>query len=465
MSGRRRDPTDINYSSISFNNKSRSPRIRPQYNFYEDGAGGESYATLHLQRQTELDKLHNKRRHLISEMTRNSPRRHSNQRRHLTKYKRLDFKDDDTWKHESWAKNNSVKKCLEDFSKAENMQIFERADESSEDGIGCRTGMSDYNKNVSDFSVVYNSEIKQNAANNLLGFEKIPIYEKVDDANVTSNAKTEHYVQRDDLEVLNKDYSTLHRYVINRNNANDYIYNNYNNSILKQDYNHDDLIQKLIYERDIYKRYFTEVDDEYKILNDSYSRLAKDCDQFRFKNTELLKKLSNLTEELNNNDFNHIHATKLESELEKLRLDLEKARSARKTPTKKKVQDKTPEKIILSENKDLRQSLDDVKTELTKAKNLANSAKKSHQKDRREIEKLSKTFEEKSKETEDLINRLKNEIKEHEKDTRKLNRDKVKLRSEIKEKEQLLDDTEKKDKHNDVDINKLKTQLREKNNA
>lgn len=460
MSGRRRDPTDINYSSISFNHKSKSPRTR---NFFYDGQGGESYADIHLNRQREFDQMHDKRKRLISQIRQNSPRHHSNQRSHLTKYKRLDFNDDDTWKHESWRKDHSsAKKVLEEFSKTNNIQIYERADESDEN-IG-RTGISDYNKNISEFSVVYDDQFKPNKSN-VLGFEKIPIYEKKDSSENLGlpNNDTTRFQKLDDFECLKKDYSTLHRYVVTRNKANDDMYNRYNDSILKQNYTHDDLIQKLIYERDIYKRYYTEMEVEYKLVNDSYSRLAKDCDDFRHKNNALLKNIGTLTEQLDNNNSNYQAASRLEKELEKLRSELDKARSAKKTSPRRDVE-KTPEKLV-NENIDQKNNIEGIQTELAKAKKLASSATKSQKKDRSELEKLSKTFDEKVRETEDLISKLKTEIKGHEKDGKKLRGDNNKLKSELREKEYLLEDTEKKDKSHSSDVDKLKRQLREKNLA
>jgi chromosome segregation ATPase len=109
-----------------------------------------------------------------------------------------------------------------------------------------------------------------------------------------------------------------------------------------------------------------------------------------------------------------------------------------------------------NENLELKTSLDSAQLELRKLKRETLSYTKKRQAESQLMNKLNQTFDDQTKESQDLIAKLKNEIKGHLLEKKSLKKNNSSLRQSVEQQQSLLEDTQKKDKTSVVDLNRFK---------
>lgn len=204
-------------------------------------------------------------------------------------------------------------------------------------------------------------------------------------------------------------YEKVNTYVKNKKNRNKEIINNYKRVHVKDQYTEADYLQKCLYEREIYKNYFEELEIEYEVLNDLYLKLAQECDDYKAKNSIYQHKVDNLQLEISKYTSIIEANNNYEAEIQRLNGEIEKYKgkwnSTKKTLNSLKKEQESPvkEEGLEEKNEELKKSLDNLNNELSKLRRQSDTYSKDYRKSKKEMEELRKQKEDKDKENEETI--------------------------------------------------------------
>jgi len=172
-----------------------------------------------------MSKLHSERNKVISQIGEHSPRKNQN------KYNKITFNGN------SREGRSNEKQMLKNFSFVNNIDLYEKQDNGNVRRTPEYTDskypiVTDFNYGSSNKNYYY--DVRQNSRERVgskrgdVDLNKVPIYEKVNS------------------------------YVKNQSSKHKEIHQHYKKMHVKDQYSDDDYLQKVLYERDIFKNYFEE---------------------------------------------------------------------------------------------------------------------------------------------------------------------------------------------------------------
>lgn len=445
--------------------------------------GDGSYSRIHSARQDDQARVSKDRKRLSSKINKTSPKKHKTPSKKLPKYCPVDFHCNP----ENFSFNGSQPLLKPQSQPPKGVIFHARLDQNQKKKYP--------NIQEAYLSQTDDSNPKTEDQYGLLSpgtLKKIDIYEPISDIHLRKNIEImdlnpEIYSEIEEklfqstrhdqpemyklsYEAIESDYNSLTKYIDLKDRQHLSIWTRYQ-QLLKEKYSTEEWTQKIAHERDLYREFFDELKAEYQALDGGYNGLISEFDQLELVNVQLRENLEGIQGRIDTyrsrskdtsknlergTEWFYEKMIEYKEKYEEL-LELGVGGGVQKTPERrghlKEFRDhgKSP-----NENLELKTSLDSAQLELRKLKKETLSYTKKRQAESRLMNKLNQTFDDQTKESQDLIAKLKIEIKGHVLEKKSLKRNNSSLRQSVEQQQSLLEDTQKKDKTSNLDINKFK---------